>query len=184
MIKFVKDIDLINEEEQYDVILIGTTYFCMLSGGFQSKMRYKYPIIEQEDDKQPYGDKRRLGTHLTVNITDNHAVSLMYICGMKRHSRCTLDYNALEKCLLTANAEFAGKKCAATIIGASRFDGCGEREKCLELIERCTPQLDLTIYDYQQLTVNEDIRKLSNGKWYRLRDYKFAAEHYLCRRRE
>ena len=39
-----------------------------------------------------------------------------------------IDYDALEKCLRTANAEFKGKKVMSTIIGSSNFDGKGDRK--------------------------------------------------------
>ena len=51
---------------------------------------------------------------------------------------------------LAANAEFAGKRVATTIIGHSVYEGGGDRDKCLEIIEKCTDKLDLTIYDYFQ----------------------------------
>ena len=42
MLTFIKDQDLIYDTEKYDVILVGTSIYCDLKTGFQSKMRYKY----------------------------------------------------------------------------------------------------------------------------------------------
>ena len=41
MLTFIKDQDLIYDTEKYDVILVGTSIYCDLKNGFQSKMRYK-----------------------------------------------------------------------------------------------------------------------------------------------
>ena len=47
----------------------------------------------------------------------------------------------------------------STIIGSSQFDGKGEREKCLKLIEDCTKDLDLYLYDYEQISTKEEINR-------------------------
>ena len=69
---------------------------------------------------------------------------------IKTKKKPGIQYDALEKCLLAANAEFAGKRVATTIVGHSVYEGGGDRDKCLEIIEKCTDKLDLTIYDYFQ----------------------------------
>lgn len=74
----------------------------------------------------------------------------MYICNYPTTKQETLDYDALDRCLKTANAEFKGKKVLMTIVGSSEFDGNGDRDKCLKLIEENTKDLDVTIYDYEQ----------------------------------
>ncbi|MDE5889303.1 MAG: hypothetical protein K2H20_04715, partial [Bacilli bacterium] len=151
MINVIKDKDLIWEVEKYDVILIGTSIYCALGNGFQFKIKNKYPILQVENDKTPYGDNRKLGKRLTIK---NHKpiLSLMYVCDRGLHNKSLINYDALENCLRTANAEFNGLKVASTIIGCSRFDGNGDKDKCFRLIEECTPNLNITLYDYEQLT--------------------------------
>lgn len=159
MVKIIESDNLINETEKYDAVLVGTSIYCMLTGGFQSKMRFKYPFLDEENNKLPYGDSRRLGTSLI--FTDMRpCISLMYMCKYPNSQRVTVDYRALENCLMRANAEFSGLKVASTVLGTSRFDGNGEREKCLEIIRRCTPNLDLTLYDYVQISRREEEEKL------------------------
>ena len=63
----------------------------------------------------------------------------------------------MEKCLKTANNEFKGKKVLTTLLGSTRFDGRGEREKCLEIIDKNTKDLDLYIYDYEQISIKDEI---------------------------
>jgi len=156
MITFIKDKEPIYDTESYDVVLIGTSTHNDLRGNFQSKMRIKYPIIEKVNNKTPYGDLRKLGKRVTID--DNKPIiSLMYMCTYPSRKSNYIDYDALEKCLMTANAEFKGKKVMTTVIGSTQFDGKGDREKCLSIMERCTKDLDLYVYDYEQITTREEI---------------------------
>lgn len=148
MIKFVKDKEPIWDTDNFDVLLIGTSIYNRLDGGFQSKIKFKYPIVDEENNKTKYADVSKLGSRLTVATAPK--ISLMYICNYPTTKQETLDYDALDRCLKTANAEFKGKKVLMTIVGSSEFDGNGDRDKCLKLIEENTKDLDVTIYDYEQ----------------------------------
>ena len=157
MLKIVKDKDPIWETENFDVILIGTSIYNQLNGGFQSKIKYKYPIVDEKNRETKYADFSKLGTRITIN--DTPIISLMYICGYPRPNIDTVDYDSLTKCLLTANAEFRGKKIMATIIGSSQFDGNGDKDKCLKIIKDSTKDLDITLYDYEQKKRIDEIRE-------------------------
>lgn len=157
MLKIVKDKDLIWDVEQFDVLLVGTSIYNQLNGGIQSKLKYKYPIIEEKNSTTKYADSSKLGTRLTIE--GKPIISLMYICGYPRPNTNTLDYESLIRCLKTANAEFRGKKVGMTIIGSSQFDGCGDKIKCLQIIEENTNDLDVTVYDYQQKKRKEEIEE-------------------------
>lgn len=157
MLKIIKDKDPIWDTDKFDVILIGTSIYNQLNGGFQSKMKYKYPMIDEKNRETKYADFSKLGTRITIN--DTPIISLMYICGYPRPNIDTVDYDSLTKCLLTANAEFRGKKVMATIIGSSQFDGNGDKDKCLKIIEDSTKDLDITLYDYEQKKRADEIRE-------------------------
>ena len=157
MLKIIKDKDPIWDTDKFDVILIGTSIYNQLNGGFQSKMKYKYPIVDEKNRETKYADFSKLGTRITINNTP--IISLMYICGYPRPNIDTVDYDSLTKCLLTANAEFRGKKVMATIIGSSQFDGNGDKDKCLKIIEDSTKDLDITLYDYEQKKRADEIRE-------------------------
>ena len=157
MLKIIKDKDPIWETDKFDVILIGTSIYNQLNGGFQSKMKYKYPMVDEKNRETKYADFSKLGTRITIN--DTPIISLMYICGYPRPNIDTVDYDSLTKCLLTANAEFRGKKVMATIIGSSQFDGNGDKDKCLKIIEDTTKDLDITLYDYEQKKRADEIRE-------------------------
>ena len=157
MLKIIKDKDPIWETDNFDVILIGTSIHNQLNGGFQSKIKYKYPIVDEKNRETKYADFSKLGTRITIN--DTPIISLMYICGYPRPNIDTVDYDSLTKCLLTANAEFRGKKIMATIIGSSQFDGNGDKDKCLKIIKDSTKDLDITLYDYEQKKRIDEIRE-------------------------
>lgn len=156
MLKIVKDKDPIWDTDDFDVLLIGTSIYNNMGGGFQSKIRFKYPITEEENNKTRYADRAKLGTRLTID--GEPIISLMYICEYPTTKKCSLDYESLERCLKTANAEFKGKKVLTTILGSSIFDGNGDKEKCLRLIEEHTPDLEITVYDYEQKKRAEEVR--------------------------
>ena len=157
MLKIIKDKDPIWETDNFDVILIGTSIYNQLNGGFQSKIKYKYPIVDEKNRETKYAYFSKLGTRITIN--DTPIISLMYICGYPRPNIDTVDYDSLTKCLLTANAEFRGKKIMATIIGSSQFDGNGDKDKCLKIIKDSTKDLDITLYDYEQKKRIDEIRE-------------------------
>ena len=157
MLKIIKDKDPIWETDKLDVILIGTSIYNQLKGGFQSKMKYKYPIVDEKNRETKYADFSKLGTRITINNTP--IISLMYICGYPRPNIDTVDYDSLTKCLLTANAEFRGKKVLTTILGSSQFDGNGDKDKCLKIIKDSTKDLDITLYDYEQKKRADEIRE-------------------------
>ncbi len=157
MLKIIKDKDPIWETDKFDVILIGTSIYNQLNGGFQSKIKYKYPIVDEKNRETKYADFSKLGTRITIN--DTPTISLMYICGYPRPKIDTVDYDSLTKCLLTANAEFRGKKVLTTILGSSQFDGNGDKDKCLKIIKDSTKDLDITLYDYEQKKRADEIRE-------------------------
>lgn len=156
MLTIIKDKDPIWETDNFDVLLIGTSIYNQLTGGFQSKVRFKYPITEEVNNKTNYGDKKKLGTRLTIN--DKPIISLMYICGYPRPNKDVLDYDALTRCLSTANSEFKGKKVLTTVLGSSIFDGSGDKERCLDIIKETTKDLMLTVYDYEQKKRDYEIK--------------------------
>lgn len=157
MINFAKNKDLIWETDNYDVILVGTSIYCMLSNGFQGKMNLKYPFLEEENNKTSYGNLNKLGTRITIERENSPIISLMYICKHPHKTREFISYDALERCLRTAMAEFKGKKIATTLLGCSVFDGNGDRDKILGIMENCTKGYSLDVYDYKQLDKNDEI---------------------------
>lgn len=158
MVTIIKDKEAIYDTEQYDVVLMGLSTHNMFMGNFQGKMAVKYPIVEKVNDSTPYGDIKKLGKCITIH--DNvPIISLMYICTYPSRKDNFIDYEGLRKCLETANNDFKGKKVMTTLLGSTKFDGKGDREKCLKIIEETTKDLDLYIYDFEQITIKEEMKR-------------------------
>lgn len=149
MLNIIKDKDAIWETDNYDVVLVGTSIYNMLTNGFQSKMKVKYPEIDIANKSTGYGDRRKLGKR--ININENPTIVLMYICGYPRKGTDSVEYECLEHCLTEINKEFKGKKVMSTIIGSSPFDGDGDKDRILGIFKKCCTDIDITLYDYEQL---------------------------------
>lgn len=183
----VKDKDLIWDTDKFDVILVGTSIYNLLTQGFQSKMVVKYPHILEPNNSTPYADKRKYGKRLTIEGTP--VISLMYICGYPHSKRDYLNYEALEHCLATANSEFKGKKVATTVLGSSLFDGNGDKQKCLDIIESTAKDLDLTVYDFPQYNRRKEIAMVCSkwneyakrGEWKKWRELKNHKDEIIAK---
>lgn len=157
--RVIKDRDLIWDTDEYDVILVGTSIYNMLTQGFQSKMVVKYgdKLIEANNTTN-YADRRKLGKR--IDIPGTPTISLLYICGYPNSKRSSIDYEALDKCLKSVNKDFSGKKVAAPFLGASYFDGNGDKDKCFKIISDNTDSMDFTLYDFQQYNRRQEIAQV------------------------
>ncbi len=158
-VTLISDKEAIYETDNYDVVLVGVSTHNTLMGNFQGKIGVKYPKVKEAYYSTSYGDLRKLGKRLTIEDLGEGKpiISLMFVCTYPSRKKYFIDYDALERCLRTANAEFKGKKVLTTIVGSTKFDGKGDREKCLELLNDCCTDIDLFVYDYKQISVKEEI---------------------------
>lgn len=175
-IKIVENEDAIWHTDEYDVILVGTSIYNMLTNGFQNKLKNKYNNIDEINKTTNYGDKRKLGKRLTID--GKPTISLLYICRYPglRHGPA-IDYEALKNAIMTANAEFKGKKVMTTLIGCSDFDGNADRDKVLDILETYGKDMDITIYDYHQLR-KEDERYIIYKKFFQGGKGKMDRDEY------
>lgn len=154
----IKNKDLIYDVMNYDAILVGTSTYNALGNGFQHKVARSFPDVNRANKETFYADKRKIGTVKVVR--ENPAFCLCYIHnGRFRPDRIpdVVDYEGLERCLKKINEAFKGKKVASTIIGHSPYEGGGDRERCFNLMISCLTDVDLYIYDYEQVEFrNED----------------------------
>lgn len=181
-IKVIENEDAIWHTDEYDVILVGTSTYNMLTNGFQFKLKCKFPEIEKANQTTNYGDKRKLGKRMTVNNT-TPIISLMYICNYPSlRNGPSIDYEALKSAIMTANAEFKGKKVMTTMIGCSDFDGNGDKDKVLQLLEMFGKDMDITVYDYHQLRKEDErqaiFHKLFDGEYVSKELYKEKIKEF------
>ena len=163
MITIVENKELIYNIHLYDVILIGTSINNALGNGFQYQIKKSFPEIDIANKNTPYGDIRKLGTVQVVKKYDK-IFCLCYINKSRRRPDLFpdyLDYQALESCMRIINANFPDKRIASTILGLSVYEGNGNKERIMEILETTSNNIDLTLYDYEQPDYNED----RNRRW-------------------
>ena len=157
-VTIIKNKEAIYDTDEYDVVLVGVSTHNTLMGNFQGKIGNKYPIVKKTYENTPYGDSRKLGKRITFDDL-KPIISIMFICGYPSRKEYFVDYEALERCLRTANAEFKGKKVMTTIVGSTKFDGKGDRRKCLKMLRDCCKDLDLYVYDYEQISIKDEYNR-------------------------
>lgn len=155
----VKDIDLIEDVDKYDVILLGTNVYNTLGNGAQLAFRTKYPYIQDFNMRTRYGDAAKMGTILECYEENYPTIILLYITkgfNFQPHKEQDyLSYESLDKCLQLVNVLYKGKKIASPFLGATKFDGNGDKDKILEIMNKRLVDVDYTLYDYHQYSRKE-----------------------------
>ena len=164
MIEIVKDIDLFGEVDKYDVTLIGTNLYMSMGHGIQLDVMLNYPYVQEKNMLTKYGDNNKLGTILECSSENEPTFVLCYITKGYNFrpdiQKDYLEYDALEKCLMLANVMYAGKNVCSPMLGASRFDGLGDKERIMEIYHRSIKDFNLTIYDYEQKSRGEKLAEI------------------------
>lgn len=158
--QIIKDRDLIFDVDQYDAVLVGTGIYNMLTQGFQCKMTVRYPYVEAKNMETKYADTRKLGTNLVIENPGDPVIMLLYICGYPSNAYSSLSYKALAKCVRNAAAVLDGRRVCTTVLGSTRFDGLGDKDRCLKIIEEECGGMDLYVYDYEQMRKRDEVRKV------------------------
>lgn len=167
MIEIIKDIDVYDHLNEYDVILVGTNLYCTMSQGLQLKVMLNYPYVYNKNLETKYGDENKLGTILECKEDGEPTFCLCFITkGFNFRpdlEKDYLSYEALEKTLRLVNIRYKGKKVACPLLGSSRFDGNGDREKIMDIYNKCMNDVECTIFDYFQKSRDEEVREV----WYK-----------------
>lgn len=160
MITIEKD-DLYNHITEYDVVLIGTNTYWSMGQGIQLKVMLNYPYVYDKNLTTRYGDPDKLGTILECQKDGEPTFCLCFITlGFNFRPDIVKDYlsyESLEKCLKLVNILYKGKKLAAPILGVSKFEGNGDKEKILEIFNSTLTDVDITLYDYYQKGRDEEL---------------------------
>jgi len=185
MIDVIKDVDLFEHVSDYDAVLIGTNTYCTMSQGIQLKIMLNYHYVYEKNLETKYADPEKLGTILECKSDGEPTFCLCFITNSYNFrpdlQKDFLSYESLEKCLRLVNLLYRGKKIATTLLGASRFDGNGDKDKIMEIFNNTIKDVDLTIYDYHQKSRAEEMKEvrekeLEVKKRDRTEYYKMVAE--------
>lgn len=161
-IVYIHDKPLIEDIFDYDVIIVGTGIHNALGNGFQYDVKINFPFVEETVKKTPYADTRKLGTVNVINTTPIFCVGFIHQGGYRKDlTPDYLNYDALTDVLKLVNDNFKNKRIATTLIGCSQFDGNGNREKVIDILENLDNNNTFYIYDYTQ----RDYRVIHNEKW-------------------
>ena len=159
MVNIIEDVDIMNHINDYDMVLIGTNVYCTLSQGVQREIALNYPYVRELNLSTKYGDISKMGTLIECKKENEPLILLLFICRgypcKKVNGDDYLSYESLEKCLRLVNVMHKGKNIACPLLGCSRFDGNGNKEKVLKIFRETLTDVDITIYDYYQRSRNE-----------------------------
>ena len=167
MINIIKDVDLFEHVDEYEAVLIGTGTYCTMSQGIQLKVMLNYPYVYNKNLETKYGDPDKLGTIVQCEQEKSPRFCLCFIYeGNFRPDikKDFLSYESLEKCLSLVNILYKGKNIATTLLGASRFDGNGDRDKIMEIFERTLTNVNVTVYDYFQKSRAEEMKEVRDNE--------------------
>lgn len=157
MVKVIENEDLFNHIEEYDVILLYADIFSTMRHGLSFDIKKKYPHVLEVNINTKYGDIDKLGTVVEAVKENTPTFCLCYInkdiyVKKKFLDKDTCQYDAIEKCLNIINIRYKNKRIASTILGASQFDGNGDKDRLLSIFNNIFTTTDIDLYDYEQLS--------------------------------
>lgn len=168
MINVIKDIDIYDHFSEYDAILIGTNLYCTMSQGIQLKVMLNYHYAFEKNLETKYGDISKLGTILECKSENEPTFCLCFITvGYNFRpdlQKDYLSYEALEKCLKLVNILYKGKNIACPLLGSSRFDGNGDKDKIYEIFNNTLTDVNVTIFDYFQKSRAEEMKEVRDNE--------------------
>ena len=189
MINVIKDIDIYDHFSEYDATLIGTNLYCTMSQGIQLKVMLNYHYAYEANLGTKYGDSEKLGTILECKSDGQPTFCLCFITvGYNFRpdlQKDYLSYEALESCLKLVNIKYKGKKIACPLLGSSRFDGNGDKERIYKIFNECMTDTDVTIVDYFQKSRAEEMKEwYTNEQQLKKRDYEAYNKAVAERKRK
>lgn len=153
MVNFVKDRNLIQDVFDYQVILVPMSINNSMNRGFKYEIGLNFPYVKNEQQKSPYGDRRKYGTIFPVEC-EGIVFCLCYMYStpyIKKYETDFVQYESLEKCLKSVRDKYKNKNIASVVMGVSEFDGSGDKDKILSIYNKVFVDKDITLYDYEQV---------------------------------
>ena len=135
-----------------------------MSQGIQLKVMLNYHYVQEKNMETKYGDPEKLGTILECTADGEPTFCLCFITAGYNFrpdlQKDYLSYESLEKCLKLVNILYKGKRVACPLLGNSRFDGNGDKNRILDIFTNTITDVDLDIYDYHQKSRAEEMKEI------------------------
>lgn len=139
-----------------------------MAQGYQLKVLLDHHFVFDMNMETKYGDINKLGTILECEKEGEPTFCLCFITkGYNFRPDITsdyLEYDALEKCLKFVNIRYKGKNIATTLLGTSRFDGNGDRERVLDMFNAILTDCNVTVFDYFQPSRQEEMKAVRDNE--------------------
>ena len=188
MINVIKDEDIYWHFREYDIILIGTNIYCTMSQGIQLKVMLNYPYVYEKNLETKYGDMDKMGTILECKSENEPTFCLCFITKGYNFrpdlEKDYLSYDALENALKLVNVKYKGKKIACPLLGSSRFDGNGDKEKILNIFKKALTDVECTVFDYFQKSRAEEMKEVRDRELAVKKDNRKAYYEMVRKRKE
>ncbi len=156
-VTIVKDKFLIEDIKKYTIVLVPMSANNSMNSGFAYEIGLNFPSIREKVQTTPYGDRRKFGT---VSVFKDDGITFC-ICFMHTGGQSKqveyVKYDSLVDCLDLININFKGKTVASPILGSTKYDGRGDKEKIINIFKEHCTDIDLILYDYEERNFMDEI---------------------------
>lgn len=156
-VTIVKDKFLIEDIKKYTIVLVPMSANNSMNSGFAYEIGLNFPLIREKVQTTPYGDRRKFGT-VSVFKDDGitFCICFMHTGGQSKQAEY-VKYDSLADCLDLININFKGKTVASPILGSTKYDGRGDKEKIINIFKEHCTDIDLILYDYEERNFMDEI---------------------------
>ena len=156
-VTIVKDKFLIEDIKKYTIVLVPMSANNSMNSGFAYEIGLNFPPIREKVQTTPYGDRRKFGT---VSVFKDEGITFcicfMHTGGQSKQAEY-VKYDSLADCLDLINIDFKGKTVASPILGSTKYDGRGDKEKIINIFKEHCTDIDLILYDYEERNFMDEI---------------------------
>lgn len=159
MVTVISDRHLFYDLRDYKIILIGIGSNCSMGRGFSFAIKRHFPNVALTEKTTGYCDLRKYGEVHPIE-SDGIKFCLCYINNnVPSHweGGLYLRYEALESCLRKINSEFKGQRIGSPIMGSTRFDGGGDKDRIISMFEKICTDVDVFLYDEGEWDYRTDV---------------------------
>lgn len=181
MVNIIKS-EILKSISNYDVFAFGMGVNNSFNGGLLYEISINFPMVRTIENRiSPYGDKRKYGTILPI-IDSGITFCPCYVNNggytKKSPNEAFVKYDDLKRCLELIRERFRGKKICSTVIGASGYDGNGDKKKILSIFNEVFAESDIDVYDYEQKDFRLEMFRQKNENYFKFKRGDISKSEY------